>query len=169
MPLLSLILNTTDQIHIHMNMESRVAFVENKMPPSRQQIVPVPNTLFKRDNWLRNLTKNKSLFAIIKGLWFWQNAQIIPDFQRCSQKQSIGQSVVVFQCMGENRYVALGHSSGHQWAKHKTHSIVTSNHPKARITPTHNAVLILQLSQNRSMNNQKQSQIARPRALDKEV
>lgn len=33
MPLLSLILNTTDDIHIHMNMENRVAFVENKMPP----------------------------------------------------------------------------------------------------------------------------------------
>lgn len=43
-----------------MNMDSRVAFVEHKMPPSRQQIVPIHNTLFKRDNWPRNLTKNKS-------------------------------------------------------------------------------------------------------------
>lgn len=47
MPLLSLILNTTDDIHIHMNMENRVAFVENKMPPFTQQTAPILKTLFE--------------------------------------------------------------------------------------------------------------------------
>lgn len=129
--------------------------------------------LFKRESLLMNLAKKKPFFAIIKGrrvfLFCFGLWGFLVDYSRFPNIQS------KTECMLEHGgFLARGREkeacgSGSFHLASLSHSTVISIYPKDKITPTHSAVWTPQLSQNRSISNQKQTQSAHLKALHTSV